>query len=194
MTAYLSLDFVGRLVIPYADHYYRSSVPTCDGGATFLIAVQFMFWHSKLNFPLCTDNSRRFPPQYHPFRSFRQPSGLNFEHPRIRHLLRNRRWCSRRLLSCCGATRSWRLNWAKRGLWTLSYLDQDMRILTVRELEREIGNLYVLTRAWGYRFLSNWWTLQMCRKWPSSFWRLFGHTLLCTNRPRRVLWRHGPQH
>lgn len=33
------------------------------------------------------------------------------------------------------------------GLWTLSYLDNDIRILTARSLERDTGNLYVLARA-----------------------------------------------
>eukprot|EP00752_Nemacystus_decipiens_P017553 g15730.t1 len=33
------------------------------------------------------------------------------------------------------------------GLWTLSYLDNDMRVLTARSLERDSGNLYVLSRA-----------------------------------------------
>lgn len=33
------------------------------------------------------------------------------------------------------------------GLWTLSYLDDDMRVLTARSLERDTGNVYVLARA-----------------------------------------------
>lgn len=33
------------------------------------------------------------------------------------------------------------------GLWTLSYLDNDMRVLTARSLDRDTGNLYVLARA-----------------------------------------------
>ncbi|CAN0491035.1 unnamed protein product, partial [Scytosiphon promiscuus] len=33
------------------------------------------------------------------------------------------------------------------GLWTLSYLDSDFRILTARSLERKTGNLYVLARG-----------------------------------------------
>ena len=35
----------------------------------------------------------------------------------------------------------------QKGLWTLSYLDDDMRILAARSLERDTGNLYILTRA-----------------------------------------------
>ncbi|CAM9243681.1 unnamed protein product, partial [Ascophyllum nodosum] len=36
---------------------------------------------------------------------------------------------------------------AQEGLWTLSYLDEDFRVLTARSLERETGNLYVLGRS-----------------------------------------------
>ncbi|CAM9988683.1 unnamed protein product [Sphacelaria rigidula] len=35
----------------------------------------------------------------------------------------------------------------QEGLWTLSYLDQDMRILTARSFEKKNGNLYILAKA-----------------------------------------------
>lgn len=35
----------------------------------------------------------------------------------------------------------------QEGIWTLSYLDDDMRVLTARSLERDTGNLYVLART-----------------------------------------------